>query len=436
MNQDEQINSSRHVTCNILRLFGIISTIMSFITNKQILIGISGGIAAYKTAELARQLIKNGADVRVCMTKAACEFITPLTLQALTGNPVHTDLLDVDAEAGMGHIELARWADLIMIAPASADFMARITHGHANDLLSTICLATDAPIHLAPAMNRLMWSNAATQHNAQILQSRGITLHGPAEGEQACGETGAGRMLEPQELTEALLSLEQNSFDQNTDSSTKPLAGKTVLLTAGPTREAIDPVRYITNRSSGKMGYAIANAAKKMGANVILVSGPVALEAPFGVERHMVESAKEMHAKTLSLADKADIFIATAAVADYSPANMADQKIKKSEDDLSLKLAYNPDILFDVSHKYPDLFSVGFAAETEHLVEHAKAKMLRKKLDMIVANQVGANKAFDKDTNQVEIIIKDRENDKQISIPEMDKSELAFKIMKVISENA
>ncbi|WP_299876126.1 bifunctional phosphopantothenoylcysteine decarboxylase/phosphopantothenate--cysteine ligase CoaBC [uncultured Cocleimonas sp.] len=409
---------------------------MSFITNKQILIGISGGIAAYKTAELTRQLIKNGADVRVCMTKAACEFITPLTLQALTGNPVPTDLLDVDAEAGMGHIELARWADLIMVAPASADFMARITHGHANDLLSTICLATDAPIHLAPAMNRLMWSNAATQHNAQILQSRGITLHGPAEGEQACGETGAGRMLEPQELTEALLSLEQNSFDQNTDSSTKPLAGKTVLLTAGPTREAIDPVRYITNRSSGKMGYAIANAAKQMGANVILVSGPVALEAPLGVERHLVESAKEMHAKTLSLADKADIFIATAAVADYSPANIADQKIKKSEDDLSLKLAYNPDILFDVSHKYPDLFSVGFAAETEHLVEHAKAKMLRKKLDMIVANQVGSNKAFDKDTNQVEIIIKDGENDKQISIPEMDKSELAFKIMKIISENA
>ncbi|MEB8433930.1 bifunctional phosphopantothenoylcysteine decarboxylase/phosphopantothenate--cysteine ligase CoaBC [Cocleimonas sp. KMM 6892] len=407
---------------------------MSFITNKQILIGISGGIAAYKTAELARQLIKNGADVRVCMTKAACEFITPLTLQALTGNPVHTDLLDVDAEAGMGHIELARWADLIMIAPVSADFMARITHGHANDLLSTICLATDAPIHLAPAMNRLMWANAATQHNAQILQSRGMTLHGPAEGEQACGETGAGRMLEPQQLTDILLSLE--NIEDSKDLTEKPLAGKTVLLTAGPTREAIDPVRYITNRSSGKMGYAIASAAQNMGAKVILVSGPVALEAPNGVERHLVESAKEMHAKTLSLADKADIFIATAAVADYSPANIADQKIKKSEDDLSLKLAYNPDILFDVSHQFPNLFSVGFAAETEHLVEHAKAKMQRKKLDMIVANQVGANKAFDKDTNQVEIILKDDDHDKQISIPEMDKSELAFKIMNVIAENA
>ncbi|GAA0410004.1 bifunctional phosphopantothenoylcysteine decarboxylase/phosphopantothenate--cysteine ligase CoaBC [Cocleimonas flava] len=407
---------------------------MSFITNKQILIGISGGIAAYKTAELARQLIKNGADVRVCMTKAACEFITPLTLQALSGNPVHTDLLDVDAEAGMGHIELARWADLIMIAPASADFMARITHGHANDLLSTICLATDAPIHLAPAMNRLMWANAATQHNAQTLQSRGITLHGPAEGEQACGETGAGRMLEPQQLTDVLLSLE--NIEDPKDLTEKPLAGKTVLLTAGPTREAIDPVRYITNRSSGKMGYAIASAAQNMGAKVILVSGPVALEAPNGVERHLVESAKEMHAKTLSLADKADIFIATAAVADYSPANIADQKIKKSEDDLSLKLAYNPDILFDVSHQFPNLFSVGFAAETEHLVEHAKAKMQRKKLDMIVANHVGANKAFDKDTNQVEIIVKDGDHDKQISIPEMDKSELAFKIMNVIAENA
>ena len=404
---------------------------MSFITNKQILIGISGGIAAYKTAELARQLIKNGADVRVCMTKAACEFITPLTLQALTGNPVHTDLLDVDAEAGMGHIELARWADLIMIAPASADFMARLTHGLANDLLSTICIATDAPIHLAPAMNRLMWSNAATQHNAQILQQRGITLHGPAEGEQACGETGAGRMLEPQELADALLALEQSPHASNNS-----LKGKTVLLTAGPTREAIDPVRYITNRSSGKMGYAIATAAQQMGANVILVSGPVALEAPIGVERHLVESAKEMHAKTLSLADKADIFIATAAVADYSPAKVADQKIKKSEDDLSLKLSYNPDILFDVSHKYPDLFSVGFAAETENLIEHAKAKMQRKKLDMIVANQVGENKGFDKDTNQVEILFKDGGKDKQISIPETNKSELALEIMKVISQNS
>ena len=423
-------DSSRHVTCKILGEFGIINLIMSFITNKQILIGISGGIAAYKTAELARQLIKNGADVRVCMTHAACEFITPLTLQALTGNPVHTDLLDVEAEAGMGHIELARWADLIMIAPASADFMARLTHGHANDLLSTVCLATGAPIHLAPAMNRLMWSNAATQHNAQELQQRGITLHGPAEGEQACGETGAGRMLEPHELAEALLALEQSPNTLNNS-----LKGKTVLLTAGPTREAIDPVRYITNRSSGKMGYAIAAAAQQMGANVVLVSGPVALEAPTGVERHLVESAKDMHAKTLSLADKADIFIATAAVADYSPANVADQKIKKSEDDLSLKLAYNPDILFDVSHKYPDLFSVGFAAETENLIEYAKAKMQRKKLDMIVANPVGNNKGFDKDTNQVEILYKDGGKESQITIPETNKSVLAFEILKVISDN-
>ncbi len=303
-------------------------------------------------------------------------------------------------------------------------------HGHANDLLSTICLATDAPIHLAPAMNRLMWSNAATQQNAQILQQRGIILHGPAEGEQACGETGAGRMLEPQELANALLALEQN-----TKSSTNLLKGKTLLLTAGPTREAIDPVRYITNRSSGKMGYAIASAAQQMGANVILVSGPVTLEAPTGVETHLVESAKEMHAKTLALADKADIFIATAAVADYSPANLADQKIKKSEDDLSLKLSYNPDILFDVSHKYPDLYSVGFAAETENLIEHAKAKMQRKKLDMIIANSVGDNKGFDKDTNQVEILYKNGEKDRQISIPETNKSELAFKIMKLISQS-
>jgi len=283
---------------------------MSALNNKRILIGISGGIAAYKTAELARTLIKQGADVRICMTKAATEFITPLTLQALTGNPVHTDLLDTEAEAGMGHIELARWADLIMIAPASADLIARLAHGHADDLMSTVCLATDIPIHLAPAMNRLMWSNQATQDNCNILSQRGFTLHGPAEGEQACGETGAGRMLEPQEIADLVVSA------LNQDKSNLPLYGQTVLITAGPTREAIDPVRYISNRSSGKMGYAIAEAAENLGANVQLVSGPVALEAPLRITRSLVESASQMHDKTLNLAKKADIFIATAAVAD------------------------------------------------------------------------------------------------------------------------
>ena len=395
---------------------------MSEINNKQILIGISGGIAAYKIAELVRLLIKKGAQVRVCMTASACEFITPLTLQALTGNPVYTDLLNPEAEAAMGHIELARWADLIMIAPATADVMARLANGHANDLLTTICLASEAPIHIAPAMNRIMWANTLTQENAIRLTQHGITLHGPAEGEQACGETGAGRMLEPQELAEII--------NTQFTSSNKPLAGKSVLITAGPTREAIDPVRYITNRSSGKMGYAIAAAAEKLGATVTLVSGPVAIEAPSGVQRFLVESAKEMHTKTLEHASTADIFIATAAVADYSPATMADQKIKKSEDDLILKLNYNPDILFDVSHQHPNLFTVGFAAETENLVAHAKAKLERKKLNMIVANAVGKDKAFDKDTNQIEIIWKDG----QISLPENKKTTLALNLMQIIVE--
>jgi len=395
---------------------------MSDLNNKQILIGISGGIAAYKTAELVRALIKKGADVRVCMTKAACEFITPLTLQALTGNPVATDLLDPEAEAAMGHIELARWADLIMIAPATADLIARIAGGHADDLLTTVCLATDAPLHIAPAMNRVMWANPATQDNCKILRQRNITLHGPASGEQACGETGAGRMLEALELA--------NIIEAELSPSAKLLSGKHILITAGPTREAIDPVRFISNRSSGKMGYAIATAAEKLGAKVTLVSGPVALEAPTGVTRHLVESAKEMHEQTLEHAKSADIFIATAAVSDYSPANIADQKIKKSEDKLSLDLHYNPDILFDVSHQFPDLFSVGFAAETEDLIKHAKGKLERKKLDMIVANPVGMNQGFEQDTNQVEIIWKDG----QVSLPEKNKTELAVEIMDIVSQ--
>ena len=397
---------------------------MSVLSNKQILIGISGGIAAYKTAELVRTLIKDSADVRVCMTKAACEFITPLTLQALTGNPVHTDLLDTDAEAAMGHIELARWADLIMIAPASADLIARLAHGHANDLLTTVCLATEAPIHVAPAMNRVMWSNQATQKNCDILQQRGYELHGPGEGEQACGETGAGRMLEAQQLADILQNLNISTTVEQT------LAGKTVLITAGPTREAIDPVRFISNRSSGKMGYAIASAAQKLGADVLLVSGPVAIESPKGVTRYLVESAEEMHEKTMQLAKNADIFIATAAVSDYSSANIAEQKIKKSKEKLSLDLSYNPDILRDVSHNYPDLFSVGFAAETENLIEHAKDKMDRKKLDMIVANPVAKNKGFDQDTNQIDILWREG----HISLPEKNKTALASELIDIITD--
>lgn len=394
---------------------------MSDLTNKQILIGISGGIAAYKSAELVRALIKQEAIVRVCMTKSACEFITPLTFQALTGNPVHSDLLNLDAEAAMGHIELARWADLIMIAPATADLIARLAHGHADDLLSTICLATEAPIHIAPAMNRIMWSNSATQSNCQTLQHRNYTLHGPASGEQACGEIGTGRMLEAQELIDRISSV----FQQN-----KLLFGRRVLITAGPTREAIDPVRFISNRSSGKMGYAIAKAANDLGAKVILVSGPVALEAPEDIERHLVESAQEMYQTTIQLANDADIFIATAAVSDYSPARISEQKIKKSSKTLSLELHYNPDILFDVSHQNPKLFTVGFAAETEHLIAHAQEKLKRKKLNMIVANSVGKNKGFECDVNQLEILWKDG----HISLPEKKKSTLAKELMNIIAE--
>ncbi len=393
---------------------------MSDIKNKQILIGISGGIAAYKMAELVRILIKKGAQVRVCMTRSATEFITPLTFQALTGKPVHTDLLSTEAEAAMGHIELARWADLILIAPATANFIAKLAHGHADDLLSTLCLASEAPIHIAPAMNRVMWTNTATQTNYQILKQRGFKCHDPEKGEQACGETGAGRLIEPQTLAD-LISLE---FQQHK----KPLAGKKLLITAGPTREAIDPVRFISNRSSGKMGYAIAKAAVEAGAEVILVSGPVALEAPLGVTRYFVESAREMHKITMKLAQDADIFIATAAVSDYSPANISTQKIKKSSEKLVLELHYNPDILFDVSHKYPDLFTVGFAAETEHLLKHAQKKLERKKLDMIVANPVGKNKGFDKDTNQLEIIWKDN----HISLAENKKTQLASDLINII----
>jgi len=398
---------------------------MSEINNKQILIGISGGIAAYKSAELVRLLIKKGAQVRVCMTRSACEFITPLTLQALTGNPVHTHLLDTQAEAAMGHIELARWSDLIMVAPATADVIARLSQGHANDLLTTICLASEAPIHIAPAMNRIMWANSLTQENISQLKKHNFTIHGPADGEQACGEIGSGRMLEAQQLADII----ESCFS----TTEKILSGKSVLITAGPTREAIDPVRYITNRSSGKMGYAIASAAEMLGADVTLVSGPVSLEAPKNVKRYLVESAKEMHVKTMELASNADIFIATAAVADYSPAKVSTQKIKKSgesEEKISLKLSVNPDILFDVSHQHPTLFTVGFAAETEHLIKHAKIKMAQKKLDMIVANSVGKNRGFDKDTNQLEIIWKNG----QTSLPEKEKTVLAMDLMQIISE--
>ncbi len=365
---------------------------MSSLINKRILLGITGGIAAYKSAELVRHLRSAGAEVRVVMTQAAGEFITPLTLQALSGHPVQQHLLDPASEAGMGHITLARWADVVLIAPASADFMAKLTYGLADDLLSTLCLATAAPLVLAPAMNQQMWLNPATQANKKTLEERGVRLFGPAEGEQACGEVGPGRMLEPARITELTAEI----------FTTGSFSGARILVSAGPTREAIDPVRYISNRSSGKMGYALAAAACEAGARVTLISGPTALPAPERVERIDVVSAQEMHEAVLTRALHSDIFIAAAAVADFHPTESAAQKMKKSHDKFALSLVRNPDILEDVVALTAAPFTVGFAAETENLELNAQAKRAAKKLDMIAANWVNRpGLGFDSDENEL-----------------------------------
>ena len=347
---------------------------MLSLSNKQIILGVTGGIAAYKAAELCRLLIKAGADVRVVMTPSAAEFITSLTFQALSGNRVHIELLDEEAEAAMGHIELARWADLVLIAPASANFIARLSQGRAEDLLSTLCLATNAPIAVAPAMNQAMWRNQNTQDNLQQLKQKNITVLGPASGEQACGDVGLGRMLEPEEIAQAAAAM----FE------TGELAGVNITNTAGPTREAIDPVRYISNHSSGKMGYALARAAMEAGAKVVLVSGPVALEPPPQVKLVAVESARQMLDACQVV--PGDIFISVAAVADYRPANSASEKIKKNADTMELSLIKNPDILAQISLSAQRPFCVGFAAETQNIEEYARKKLLDKKLDLIFAN--------------------------------------------------
>ena len=351
---------------------------MLSLSNKQIILGITGGIAAYKAAELCRLLIKAGADVRVVMTPSATEFITSLTFQALSGNRVQIELLDEEAEAAMGHIELARWADLILVAPASANFIARLSQGRAEDLLSTLCLATTAPIALAPAMNQAMWRNENTQENLQALKQKDIAVLGPASGEQACGDVGLGRMLEPEEIAQAAADV----FE------TGELAGVEITITAGPTREAIDPVRYISNHSSGKMGYALARAAMEAGAKVVLVSGPVSLQAPPQVKLVSVESARQMLDACQVL--PGDIFISVAAVADYRPANIASEKIKKHADTMELNLVKNPDILAQISLSAMRPFCVGFAAETENIEEYARKKLQDKKLDLIFANNAAA----------------------------------------------
>ncbi|MEW6766036.1 MAG: bifunctional phosphopantothenoylcysteine decarboxylase/phosphopantothenate--cysteine ligase CoaBC [Pseudomonadota bacterium] len=424
-------------------------------TGKHILLGVSGGIAAYKACDLVRRLRDAGAEVRVVMTEGATRFVTPLTLQALSGNPVRASLWDEAHEAAMGHIELARWADAILIAPASADVMARLAAGMANDLLTTLCLASEAPLLLAPAMNRVMWTNLATQANAQALTARGVTLLGPASGEQACGETGEGRMLEPLELVNQLANAlpplpEGEGWGERwapinpTAPSPQPsphgrgrkndlLAGQKAVITAGPTREAIDPVRFISNRSSGRMGYALAEAARDAGAEVVLISGPTALPIPSGIAHIKVETALQMREAVITQMP-CDIFIGTAAVADYRPAEVAPGKIKKHADELELRLVKNPDILSEVAARDPQTegrpFVVGFAAETDHVVEHAREKLIRKRLDLIAANRVGEGLAFDQPDNALTVLWADG----QAELPQADKRQLARQLIELIAQ--
>jgi phosphopantothenoylcysteine decarboxylase/phosphopantothenate--cysteine ligase len=391
-----------------------------FLINKHILLGVTGGIAAYKSADLTRRLREAGAEVRVVMTRHAKEFITPLTMQAVSGHPVHDDLFDEKAEAAMGHIELARWADAVMIAPATADFMAHLAHGEAGDLLTTLCLATKAPIALAPAMNQGMWKNTLTKENVQALLAKGIHLFGPGEGDQACGDVGPGRMLEPLELVSRLAELFSHDG----------LAGMHVLITAGPTREAIDPVRYISNRSSGKMGFALAEAAREAGARVTLVSGPVALESPEHVERIDVVSAQQMYDAVMDVVESADIFIGVAAVADYRSEQSASQKIAKTKKTLTLNLVLNPDIIASVAKLKNHPFIVGFAAETENILAHAQAKLKNKKLNMIIANQVGEALGFEQDENAVVVLA----GDQQYDFAKMSKNKLARELIALITK--
>ena len=390
-----------------------------------IVLGISGGIAAYKAPELVRRLRERGADVQIVMTASAEEFVTETALQAVSGRPIRRNLWDKEAEASMSHIELARWADIVLIAPATAEIMARLAGGAAPDLLTTLCLATEAPIAIAPAMNHVMWANAAVQANRNTLEARGVVIIGPDSGSQACGETGAGRMTEPAEIAAAVVSAArgEQAFDG-------VLAGKTVVVTAGPTREPIDPVRYISNRSSGKMGYAVARAAAAHGAKVILVSGPVTLDDPRHVDVLRVQTAEQMFDATHEHVGNADIFIAAAAVSDYRPADAAIQKIKKNDETMHLDLVRSRDILASVAALPDGPFTVGFAAETNDVREYALKKMKTKRLDMIVANRVGDDCGFDRDENTVDVYWPGGER----AFPLTEKSELAAQLVALIGE--
>ena len=392
---------------------------------KNIILGVAGGIAAYKTPELVRRLRDRGATVQVVMTRSAGEFVTETTLQAVSGRPIRSNLWDSDAEAAMGHIELARWADLVLVAPATAEIMSLLAAGAAPDLLTTLCLATQAPLVIAPAMNHVMWSHPAVQANVNMLQERGVRILGPASGDQACGETGEGRMVEPDVIAAAVTG---PAVVAGVEQS--PLAGRKIMITAGPTREAIDPVRYLNNRSSGKMGFAMARAAAAAGADVLLICGPVNLPTPARVQRVDVESATDMYAATHEHVEGVDIFIAAAAVADYSAATVRDSKIKKSKTEMSIDLVRTPDILASVAALDDAPFTVGFAAETEKLHQYARSKLEQKNLDMIIANKVGANRGFDSDNNTVDAFWAAGEQ----SFPKMAKTRLAEMLLRLIAE--
>jgi len=393
-------------------------------SNTNVLLCVTGGIAAYKSAEIIRLFKKDGADVRVVMTESAKEFITPLTLQAVSGNEIHDSLLDVKAESAMGHIELAKWADIILIAPCTAESLAKITHGRADDLMGSVILASNATSYIAPAMNTTMWLDKSTQENFQTLLSRGMNFIGPDEGEQACGDVGPGRLVEPEKIIELI----------KTDLHKGPLSGKTITISAGPTREQIDPVRYISNNSSGKMGYALAEAAKFQGANVNLVSGPVSLTASKGINLFKINSAAEMLGKVSECMESSDIFISCAAVADFKPANYSDKKIKKEDsENLEINLEKNHDILSEVSKSHNSAYIVGFAAETSNVNDNASKKLNAKNLDMIISNDVSDKTiGFDSDDNEVHVITENEtiflKKDKKIKIAREILNIIALKI--------
>ncbi|MES1940832.1 phosphopantothenoylcysteine decarboxylase/phosphopantothenate--cysteine ligase [Salinisphaera sp. T5B8] len=397
---------------------------MSMLAHRRILLGVTGSIAAYKAAALVRRLVEAGAEVQVVMTESAKRFITPMTLAALSGHAVRDSLWDEAAELNMGHIELARWADLIVIAPASADTLARLCAGRADDLLSTLCLASHAEVLVAPAMNYVMWAHPATCANVETLGARGVRFIGPAEGALAERESGAGRMVEPEAIRDAVIDYFEATAGEGV------LADRHVVITAGPTREALDPVRFITNHSSGRMGYALAAACADAGARVTLVSGPTALAVPAGVERVDVQSAADMHAAVMAVIDSADIFIGAAAVADYRPATTAADKIKKSDGDTSLALTRTRDIIADVAAAHPYLFTLGFAAETTDMQASARSKRERKKLSMVAGNIVGPEHAFGRDDNALYVVWDGGERE----LAQASKHELAEQLVDLIAE--